>query len=530
MEPSCIAEPLRSKAGSGGARSGTGKRVENQQKQIRLLKHQVANLSEFIIRLTKVYDGGFPEIDTKLHTLRNHLKSPAYWLQAENSISELTGPVLKHADALRSFNHEAVSGLETLANQVLNGGVADVEFKQLLNDYIIELNSSSMSLGAVSHHFRKGAELLIALIENFPLNEAAKPNVNSGITQELHEQITREFKELIAQLIASSPQEQALKDIAEQLDGGLSRQELMQCCLVVLRTLTDELLQERKQAERYVHNLQKSLTGVGQKVEASIKSSAQQYQVKLDNSKALRSQIDDFGIEVHNAIDLAILKRQANEMLDKMATTLTSRETQDKQEQVSLMELLSGMKAQLATLERETEAYKQRLLEQKYHSYRDSLTQVPNRNAYNERVELEYRRWKRHKHPICLAVIDIDHFKKINDNFGHAAGDKTLQVIAQNISKCLRNTDFFARWGGEEFVVLLPQTPIDQVKKPLETIRKQIQKIPFKFKDRNVSITASIGATDFAAGDTISSAFERADKALYEAKNSGRNRCIIIQG
>jgi len=79
-------------------------------------------------------------------------------------------------------------------------------------------------------------------------------------------------------------------------------------------------------------------------------------------------------------------------------------------------------------------------------------------------------------------------------------------------------------------VVLLPQTPIDQTRKPLETIRKQIQKIPFKFRDRAVTITASIGATDFVSGDSIATVFERADKALYEAKNSGRNRCIIIEG
>lgn len=503
--------------------------MENPKKQIKLLKHQVANLSEFIIRLTKVYDGGFPEIDARLTTLRNHLKSPASWLQAENAISDLTGPVLKHADALRSFNHEAVAGLETLANQVLSSDTTDVEYKQKINDYISELNSSSHSLGAVSHHFKRGAELLYQLIE-FNTGEANGDSSNADMTQDLHEKITREFKELIAQLIASSPGEKTLQEIAEQLNAGLSRQELMQCCLVVLRTLTDELLLERKQAERYVNSLQKSLTGVGQKVEASIRSSEQNYQIKLDNSRELRSQIDDFGVEVHNAIDLAILKQQANEMLDKMATTLTSRESQDKQEQVSLMELLASMKSQLATLERESDAYKQRLLEQKYHSYRDSLTQVPNRTAYNERAELEFRRWKRHKYPLCLAVVDIDHFKKINDNFGHAAGDKTLQVIAQNISKCLRNTDFFARWGGEEFVVLLPQTPFEQVKKPLETIRKQIQKIPFKFKDRSVTITASIGATNFSDGDTIPSVFERADKALYEAKNNGRNRCIIIQG
>ena len=173
----------------------------------------------------------------------------------------------------------------------------------------------------------------------------------------------------------------------------------------------------------------------------------------------MRAQIDDFGTEVHNASDLAKLKQQASDMLDKMAKTLSSREQVDKDEQLSLMDLLSGMKSQLATLERETETYKQRLLEQKYHSYRDALTQVPNRNAYNERVEMGIPTLKRHKNPLCLAVVDIEHFKKINDSFGHAAGDKTLQVIAQNISKCLRNTDFLARWGGEEFVVLLPADP-----------------------------------------------------------------------
>lgn len=504
--------------------------MENQQKQIKLLKHQVANLSEFIIRLTKVYDGGFPEIDTKLHTLRNHLKSSANWLYAENTISELTGPVLKHADALRAFNHDTISQLEIFANHLLNSDATDVEFKQLVNDYISEINGNSLNIEFISARLRQGIDLFNDLVDKQSDETDTSVLTDDEITRQLHDKICLEFKELINQLLSTTPDDQTLRDIAIQLNSGLSRQELMQCCLVILRTLTDELLQERKQAERYVVGLQKSLTGVGQKVESSIKASQEQYQIKLDHSRQLRAQIDDFGIEVHNALDLAILKQQANEMLDKMASTLTKREACDKDEQVSLMELLSGLKSQLTTLERETESYKQRLLEQKYHSYRDSLTQVPNRNAYNERVELEYRRWKRHQHPLCLAVVDIDHFKNINDHFGHSAGDKTLQVIAKNISKCLRTTDFFARWGGEEFVVLLPQTPLDQIRKPLETIRKQIQKIPFKFRERAVTITASIGATDFVSGDSIVTAFERADKALYEAKNSGRNRCIIIEG
>lgn len=508
----------------------TGTRVENQQKQIRLLKHQVANLSEFVIRLTKVYDGAFPDIDAPLQQLRAQLQSPSQVLQIESTISELTGPVLKNSEAIRGFNHQVVNQLESIVSLLLNDEESTVELKQKANFFISELNTSQQSLNSLSNFLESGLALMKEALSNGQRGTRSSLQEDMLATSKLHEKITEEFRALVAQLIASEPEDEALGEIAQQLDSGISRQDLMQCCLVVLRTLIDEVLQERKHAEKYVIDLQKTLIKVGQHVKDSISSSEKAYQVKLDNSRALKAQIDHFGNEVNNAIDLAILKQQACETLDKMASTLADREQFDKDEQVSLMELLSGMKSKLASLERETETYKQRLLEQKYHSYRDSLTQVPNRNAYNERVELEFRRWKRHKQPLSLAVVDVDHFKKINDNFGHAAGDKTLQVIAQSISKCLRATDFFARWGGEEFVVLLPQTSLEHVRKPLEAIRKQIQRIPFKFKDKSVSITASVGATEFIPGDTIATVFERADQALYEAKNAGRNRCIIIEG
>ena len=507
-----------------------GSYVDNQQKQIKLLKHQVANLSEFIIRLSKVYDGAFPEIDTPIQTLRAQLKSSGQMLQAETTLSELTGPVLKNADAIRAFSQQSAGLLESLGNTLLNDSLTNIELKQKASQFINGINARNLSLTQIADHLESAVALITEILQQLNNASVGAGYEDQQATAQLHQKITEEFKDMVTQLVATEPKDKSLKDIATQLDSGLSRQELMQCCLVVLRTLIDEVLQERKQAEKYVANLQKTLAGLERNVNNSVTSSEKNYQLKLDNAQELRAQIDSFGHDVHNAIDLAILKQQASEMLDKMAQTLSDREKVDKDEQLTLMELLAGMKSQLATLERETEIYKQRLLDQKYHSYRDSLTQVPNRNAYNERVELEFRRWKRHKQPICLAVVDIDHFKQINDNYGHAAGDKTLQVIAQSISKCLRTTDFFARWGGEEFVVILPQTPIEHVKKPLEAIRKQIQRIPFKFKDKSVTITASLGATDFTDGDTINSIFERADKALYEAKHTGRNRCIIMQG
>jgi len=104
------------------------------------------------------------------------------------------------------------------------------------------------------------------------------------------------------------------------------------------------------------------------------------------------------------------------------------------------------------------------------------------------------------------------------------AGDKALKVVAKALQGALRDTDFIARFGGEEFVVLLPNINPDKFQKPLETLRQTIKSIPFRFRDARVEITISIGATLFREGDHTTDAFERADKALYSSKNSGRDQ------
>ena len=179
-------------------------------------------------------------------------------------------------------------------------------------------------------------------------------------------------------------------------------------------------------------------------------------------------------------------------------------------------------------MKEETAEYKKRMAQQKHKLLLDSLTQVFNRAAFDERVDLEYKRWLRYQTPLCLAIVDIDHFKSINDRFGHLAGDKALKVIARAMSRTLRETDFIARYGGEEFVVLLPGIEANNLDMPLDKLRNVVKSIPFRFKDDKVEITISIGTTLFRSGDTPTDAFERADKALYEAKNGGRDRIIYI--
>ncbi len=194
----------------------------------------------------------------------------------------------------------------------------------------------------------------------------------------------------------------------------------------------------------------------------------------------------------------------------------------DREEHLS--QQLDQLNHQVQSLEKQASDAKKMLEEQEYQATIDPLTKVPNRQAYTQRLEQEYQRFKRYKHDLGLLVLDVDHFKNINDTYGHLAGDKVLQLIARTVQKALRETDFIARFGGEEFVILLPEQTKEQVTKVAEKIRSLVEACPFRFKETPVTITVSVGVSLFKEGDTPETVFERADKALYKCKHDGRNR------
>jgi len=134
----------------------------------------------------------------------------------------------------------------------------------------------------------------------------------------------------------------------------------------------------------------------------------------------------------------------------------------------------------------------------------------------------------RYQHPLCVALIDIDNFKEVNDSYGHVAGDKALKIIARTIHQCLEETDFIARFKSDEFMIIMPDINEENRTKSLNKIRETVALLPFRFKEQNVSITISIGATLFEGNDTPADITERTSKALDNAKNSGRNRFIWI--
>jgi diguanylate cyclase len=180
-------------------------------------------------------------------------------------------------------------------------------------------------------------------------------------------------------------------------------------------------------------------------------------------------------------------------------------------------------------MEQQAQGYSEHLEEQRLKALIDPLTGLPNRAAWSERLAHEVAQWQTHGNPLLIAMLDLDHFKRINDGYGHLAGDKVLKIIAAQLTKHLRPDDFVARFGGEEFVLLIPNTPLPAGLQLLEKLRAAIEACPFHFKGEPVTLTASIGVAPFALGERSEQVLKRADEALYRAKHKGRNTIEFSQ-
>ena len=211
----------------------------------------------------------------------------------------------------------------------------------------------------------------------------------------------------------------------------------------------------------------------------------------------------------------------------QLALTQYSEQGASNDERDTLRKQLHSLSGKVKAMEKNEKSIRDKLEEETKRAMTDTLTSLPNREAYNDRIHQEIQRWQRYGNPLTIAIIDIDFFKKINDNYGHQIGDKVLKIVAMTVGQLLREVDFMARYGGEEFVVLLPETDADSALILLNRIRENLANKPLKYKEDKISLTVSIGISQFTEKDTTETAFARADEALYKAKESGRNLCII---
>ena len=222
--------------------------------------------------------------------------------------------------------------------------------------------------------------------------------------------------------------------------------------------------------------------------------------------------LNDFANVLAGSKDPAELAGEVQKVMDNTRSKELSQQNFDSK--------MSNMMGEVETLRRQLEEVREE-------SLTDSLTGIANRKAFDQMLEQEIQNSIEHKTSFCVVLADIDHFKKFNDTYGHLVGDKVLRFVGPTIKSCVKGKDTAARFGGEEFVIILPDTGMKGAEIVANQVREAISKSVLKDKARNQEygkITISLGIGQFKQGEQADDLLKRADQALYKAKENGRNR------
>ena len=334
---------------------------------------------------------------------------------------------------------------------------------------------------------------------------------------------------LLEQLIVPKSLEADAERVKQSLENKTNPadwKQLLKDVANLINSIRLSMQTEKHEFEEFLHQVTDRLKDMDVFLQSETTKlvSAQSQGQQFDES--MQSDVSTIRDDINQATELPQLKVLVDKKLGLISEHINVYRAAEKKRAQESQEDVASMHERMQELEKETDSLKKVIVEKNQQAMFDTLTNVPNRLSYEQKIEEEFSRWQRNHSSLALAIWDIDLFKRINDSYGHKAGDKVLKTIAQLLNKRIRKSDFFARYGGEEFVMLLPETAAEEALKLADNLRESIKNCSFHYQGEDVSVTVSCGISNFTRGDTIDQVFERADKALYTAKDQGRNRCV----
>lgn len=497
-----------------------------EAKQLQSLKAYNEQLAGFIVRLSNYYEGLSSDIDSELQKLRSHLSGKIDYSLASISINKVNQLLMLEPVSIKTLTQQWVRQLEQDV-KTFQRLVSDKTVSQQAAKTAADISRGSGNITDILPLYEKVQKCYLAGLQTTTTVIESKDTPAQEKTCKLKKDLVDELEQLVHTYARVNPEDQYIATLQERIGQDLTEEELLSSCLILIRVMVQETLSEANTAGKVIQRLNKALTNVGSDVQSSISKSVEGFEARQGRHQEIRSVLENMEDALEGEQTVDELKKRAQHYMGTLSNSLSAGEEAERIEQEGLMSLLVSMQDQLSTLQKQTDSYRKKLVEQRVNMYTDPLTKVPNRMAYNERAPKEWSKCQAQSRTLNVAVVDVDHFKRINDKYGHAAGDKTLQAIARHLKGNLSSSEFLARWGGEEFIILAPDYSIDQLQYRLDELRMGLAKLPFKFKQERLTVTVSIGGAQCRQGEQLEETFERADKNLYAAKAGGRNQVVI---
>ncbi|MBL4798259.1 MAG: GGDEF domain-containing protein [Oleispira sp.] len=371
------------------------------------------------------------------------------------------------------------------------------------------------------------AKALASQVDDHSQDIDAEPSPPQPGYNHIEQEISAMLSNLLQQLVIPERFRQRLEALKKKLTDKLNWYELVPLLEQVANLIIDALGDGQEEFEQFLQGLDQRLETIQQLVNDASQGQLDRGKARDAFESVLEDEVDEVRSIINSKTDLGELGHSISQHLGLIMSAMQEYRLEENSRETVLTKQLADMQHKLNEMEKLAEVAQHAIEEQRKKAMHDALTGLPNREAYQQRLEQEVNRQQRYGNKLSLMVCDIDLFKRINDNYGHLAGDKVLKIIAKSLQVNLRDSDFIARFGGEEFVALMPETSREEAKIVAEKLRKKIENSPFNFKKERVQITISFGISEFTEGDSANDVFERADKALYKAKENGRNQVLI---
>jgi diguanylate cyclase len=521
--------------------------LEKQQSYDELLQKSLS-------RLALAAQGLDPLLDRQLKSLRTILRGKSSQFEIEDILdkmekaiakmdsekSETLSPGLILADLLSSLKLPKAYKKDAKKLSKRLSSSAESEVKTLTPDLLTLLdkciNSSSdkPSGGFPFKLFGRGksddeAEMVIDVPEPIQEQDEIK-QIQADNTDNVDTPTHLVLMALLERLSLPNDLSKKATKIRHSIETGIDDEQLPEIIsdiADIISTLGSQAVTEKKEYEEFLKALTSRLSELDKHIRQTGDDDTKAFKERNVISQAVEQEVSGLRNHVEEANDLEQLKTSVSDRLDVLNQHFEKYQKSDHNRYTQSQKQIKALNQRIHAMEEESSALRESAEKSRELALKDALTNIWNRQALNENLEREYTRWQRYQKPLSIIIWDIDFFKRVNDNYGHAAGDKVLKTIARIFQQATRDADFIARFGGEEFVGIFPETRLEDALILANKIREKIATSKFHYENNPVPITASAGLATFRPNDTIDDVFKRADTALYRSKESGRNKCSV---